>query len=193
MVKLRISDRVFETARMDGFFGVIRDSMPDFWGRRVIDRYAGLAEPPTRSFCQSAGFDYLMQGADDRTHEGSCARLAERMGVPGSSWPTWKEASRRPAWRTILARCGRGCSAACARWADRDEEGKALERARSPRRAGQQGVERCDRECFVHVVLPGEQEFVTARRYRVGTWRRRRGWPFCLRSCLTGTRGRGRT
>ena len=43
---------------MDGFFGVIRDSMPDFWGRRVIDRYAGLAE--------IAGFDYLMQGADDR-------------------------------------------------------------------------------------------------------------------------------
>lgn len=33
-VELRLSDQVAETARMDGFFGAIRDSMPDFWGRR---------------------------------------------------------------------------------------------------------------------------------------------------------------
>ena len=57
-VELRLSDRVYETARLDGFFGAIRDSMPDFWGRRLIQRNAGLAE--------LAEFDYLMQGPDDR-------------------------------------------------------------------------------------------------------------------------------
>ncbi len=57
-IELRLSDRVQETARMDGFFGAIRDSMPDFWGRRVIERNAGVAE--------LGEFDYLMQGPDDR-------------------------------------------------------------------------------------------------------------------------------
>ena len=57
-VELRLSDRVYETVRLDGFFGAIRDSMPDFWGRRLIERNAGLAE--------LAEFDYLMQGPDDR-------------------------------------------------------------------------------------------------------------------------------
>ena len=57
-VELHPSDRVYETARMDGFFGAIRDSMPDFWGRRVIERNARLTE--------LAEFDYLMQGPDDR-------------------------------------------------------------------------------------------------------------------------------
>ena len=57
-VELRLSGQVHETARMDGFFGAIRDSMPDFWGRRVIERNAGLAE--------LGEFDCLMQGPDDR-------------------------------------------------------------------------------------------------------------------------------
>ena len=43
---------------MDGFFGAIRDAMPDFWGRRVIERNAGLT--------QLEDFDYLMKGPDDR-------------------------------------------------------------------------------------------------------------------------------
>lgn len=57
-VELRVSNRVYETARMDGFFGAIRDSMPDYWGRRVIEKHSGhtILE----------GFDYLMQGPDDR-------------------------------------------------------------------------------------------------------------------------------
>ena len=57
-VELRLSGQVYETARMDGFFGAIRDSMPDFWGRRVIERNAGSAE--------LAEFDYLMHSPDDR-------------------------------------------------------------------------------------------------------------------------------
>ena len=57
-VELRLAGRDYETARMSGFFGAIRDSMPDYWGRRVIERHCGqtgLGE-----------FDYLMQGPDDR-------------------------------------------------------------------------------------------------------------------------------
>ena len=57
-VELRLSNQVYETARMQGFFGAIRDSMPDFWGRRVIERNSG--------FIELNEFDYLMQGPDDR-------------------------------------------------------------------------------------------------------------------------------
>ena len=57
-VELRLSGQVYETARMDGFFGAIRDSMPDSWGRCMIECNAGLAE--------LAEFDYLIQGPDDR-------------------------------------------------------------------------------------------------------------------------------
>ncbi len=57
-VELRLAARNFETARMGGFFGAIRDSMPDYWGRRVIEKHSG--HPRLEEF------DYLMQGADDR-------------------------------------------------------------------------------------------------------------------------------
>ena len=57
-VELRLSSQVYETARMEGYFGAIRDSMPDFWGRRVIECNAG--------FTELAEFDYLLQGPDDR-------------------------------------------------------------------------------------------------------------------------------
>ena len=57
-VELRLSAQVYETGRMQGFFGAIRDSMPDFWGRRVIERNCGVTE--------LSEFDYLMQGPDDR-------------------------------------------------------------------------------------------------------------------------------
>jgi len=50
--------RLRRGARLEGFFGVIRDSMPDFWGRHIIDRKAGPA--------QLEEFDYLMRGPDDR-------------------------------------------------------------------------------------------------------------------------------
>ncbi len=57
-IELRLSSQIYETARMDGFFGAIRDAMPDFWGRRVIEKHAGLT--------QLEEFDYLMNGPDDR-------------------------------------------------------------------------------------------------------------------------------
>ena len=56
-VELHLVAGVFETARMDGFFGVIRDAMPDYWGRLALERQRGgpLDE-----------FDYLLHGPDDR-------------------------------------------------------------------------------------------------------------------------------
>ena len=57
-VELKLADTHFETARMAGFFGAIRDAMPDFWGRRVIERNAG--KPALGEF------DYLLHGPDDR-------------------------------------------------------------------------------------------------------------------------------
>ena len=57
-VELRLSERVYRTTRMDGFFGAIRDSMPDHWGRLLIERRFGRA--------QLEEFDYLIEGPDDR-------------------------------------------------------------------------------------------------------------------------------
>ena len=57
-VELRLGQASYETARMQGFFGAIRDAMPDFWGRRVIERQAATA--PLNEF------DYLLHGPDDR-------------------------------------------------------------------------------------------------------------------------------
>jgi serine/threonine-protein kinase HipA len=57
-VELKLGPTQYETARMGGFFGAIRDSMPDFWGRRVIERHAGKGKLEE--------FDYLLHGPDDR-------------------------------------------------------------------------------------------------------------------------------
>ncbi len=57
-VELYLSDRVFETVAMKGVFGALRDSGPDWWGRRVIERHAGMA--------QLSELDFLLQSSDDR-------------------------------------------------------------------------------------------------------------------------------
>lgn len=57
-VELKLTPQKYETIRMDGFFGAIRDSMPDYWGRRIIERNAG------KSVLDD--FDYLLYGPDDR-------------------------------------------------------------------------------------------------------------------------------
>ena len=57
-VELRLRRGQYETARMDGFFGAIRDAMPDYWGRRVIERNTGHTKLEE--------FHYLMYGPDDR-------------------------------------------------------------------------------------------------------------------------------
>jgi len=57
-VELRLQTGEFETALMDGFFGAIRDAMPDSWGRKVIERHFKAAQLPE--------MDYLMRAPDDR-------------------------------------------------------------------------------------------------------------------------------
>ena len=57
-VQLRLRQGPFETARLGGFFGALRDALPDHWGRRVIARHGGLGEP--------SDFDLLLLGPDDR-------------------------------------------------------------------------------------------------------------------------------
>lgn len=57
-VELRLSGTVYETARMDGIFGAIRDSMPDYWGRHLIELGTGQAV--------FQEMDYLLAGPDDR-------------------------------------------------------------------------------------------------------------------------------
>jgi serine/threonine-protein kinase HipA len=57
-IELRLGQTHYETARMNGFFGALRDAMPDFWGRRIIERHAGKIDLDE--------FDYLMCGSDDR-------------------------------------------------------------------------------------------------------------------------------
>lgn len=57
-VELNFSNHHYETVQMNGFFGAIRDAMPDFWGRCVIERNSGKSNLDE--------FDYLMLGPDDR-------------------------------------------------------------------------------------------------------------------------------
>jgi serine/threonine-protein kinase HipA len=57
-VELTLGPSVRETVRLAGFFGAIRDAMPDAWGRRLVERRLG------RSNLEE--FDYLREGEDDR-------------------------------------------------------------------------------------------------------------------------------
>jgi serine/threonine-protein kinase HipA len=57
-VELKLAERAYETGRLSGVFGALRDAGPDSWGRRVLDRRLG-----------SAGLDeldYLLHSPDDR-------------------------------------------------------------------------------------------------------------------------------
>ena len=57
-IELPLSARTYETTRLKGVFGAIRDASPDYWGRRVIEKHAGLAV--------LSEIDYLLQSPDDR-------------------------------------------------------------------------------------------------------------------------------
>lgn len=56
--ELKLSTSTFETRRLKGVFGALRDAGPDYWGRRVIEKHSGLA--------QLGELDYLLQSPDDR-------------------------------------------------------------------------------------------------------------------------------
>ena len=57
-VELKLSERTYETTRLSGVFGAIRDAGPDYWGRRVIEKHAGLSKLDE--------LDYLLESPDDR-------------------------------------------------------------------------------------------------------------------------------
>jgi len=57
-VELKLGARTYETVLMKGLFGALRDAGPDYWGRRVIEKHAGLTDP--------GELDYLLHSPDDR-------------------------------------------------------------------------------------------------------------------------------
>jgi serine/threonine-protein kinase HipA len=56
--ELKLGSRTCETVLMKGMFGALRDAGPDYWGRRVIEKHAGLPE--------FGELDYLLHSPDDR-------------------------------------------------------------------------------------------------------------------------------
>ncbi len=57
-IELPLSDRTYSTTRLKGIFGALRDAGPDYWGRRIIEKYSGLGE--------LGELDYLLHSPDDR-------------------------------------------------------------------------------------------------------------------------------
>lgn len=57
-LELPLLERTYETTQLNGVFGALRDSSPDFWGRRVIERHAGKP--------MLTELDYLLHSPDDR-------------------------------------------------------------------------------------------------------------------------------
>ncbi|MCP3380621.1 HipA domain-containing protein [Bradyrhizobium sp. CCGUVB4N] len=57
-VELKLSGSTYETGRLNGVFGALRDAGPDYWGRLVIEKHAGVP--------QLGELDYLLNSADDR-------------------------------------------------------------------------------------------------------------------------------
>jgi len=57
-VELKPSSRIYTTTALNGVFGALRDASPDYWGRRVIQRHTGKAQP--------GEMEYLLHSPDDR-------------------------------------------------------------------------------------------------------------------------------
>lgn len=56
--ELSLGTKIFETSRLKGIFGALRDAGPDYWGRRVIEKHSGKI--------QLGELDYLLYSPDDR-------------------------------------------------------------------------------------------------------------------------------
>ena len=57
-LQLKLAVSTYETIQMNGVFGALRDAGPDFWGRCIIEKRAGI--PKLREI------DYLLESPDDR-------------------------------------------------------------------------------------------------------------------------------
>jgi len=55
---LKLTTNTYTTTSLGVIFGALRDASPDYWGRRVIEKYAGKPELDE--------IDYLLQSPDDR-------------------------------------------------------------------------------------------------------------------------------
>lgn len=56
--ELKLRKGTYQTTILKGVFGAIRDASPDYWGRRVIEKYIGKTE--------LGEIDYLLYSPDDR-------------------------------------------------------------------------------------------------------------------------------
>jgi len=57
-VELKLSSGTYETTRLNGVFGALRDAGPDHWGRRIIEKRSGKTN--------LGELDYLLEAPDDR-------------------------------------------------------------------------------------------------------------------------------
>jgi len=57
-IELKLTDQIYQTAKMDGVFGSLRDASPDHWGRRVIQKELGRLDV--------SEMEYLLKSPDDR-------------------------------------------------------------------------------------------------------------------------------
>ena len=57
-IELKLSDETFETTRLRGLFGALRDAAPNSWGQRVIEKHSGKT--------MLGELDYLLESPDDR-------------------------------------------------------------------------------------------------------------------------------
>lgn len=56
--ELKLGKLTYQTTALKGVFGALRDAGPDYWGRRVIEKHAGLPA--------LGEIDYLLYAPDDR-------------------------------------------------------------------------------------------------------------------------------
>src|SRR5262249_33439962 len=85
-IELKLSKQTYQTALSNGIFGALRDAGPDYWGRRVIEKYCGKE--------QLGELDYLLESPDDgRARSG----LGETMSRPRRS----VNSTRRSIWRSF--------------------------------------------------------------------------------------------
>ena len=57
-MELKLSERTYQTASLNGVFGALRDAGPDYWGRLIIERHLGRNNLDELT--------YLLESPDDR-------------------------------------------------------------------------------------------------------------------------------
>lgn len=57
-IELKLGNTTYQTTALKGMFGALRDAGPDYWGRRIIEKRAGLPA--------LGEIDYLLYAPDDR-------------------------------------------------------------------------------------------------------------------------------